>query len=113
MTQLVRGSGRDLQVAARAGSPSTGGGSGSAPTSFPTGPCTSADFAAATGAAFVEMVATSTDACLDQLWTFDGDVQTAISPGNVMLIAATIEVEALDLLITTRSLSITSFTRRA
>ena len=99
MTQLVRGSGRDLQVAARAGSPSTGGGSGSAPTSFPAGPCTSADFAAATGAAFVELVATSTDACLEQLWTFAGDVQTAISPGNVVLIAATIEVEAPDLLV--------------
>ncbi len=99
MTQLVRGCGRDLQVAARAGSPSTGGGSGSTPSSFPIGPCTSADFAAATGAVFVEMVATSTDACLEQLWTFDSDVQTAISPGNVVLIAAAIEVEALDLLV--------------
>jgi hypothetical protein len=45
------------------------------------------------------MVATSTDDCLDQLWTFDGDVEAAISPGNVLLIAAAIEVEALDLLV--------------
>ena len=92
------GCGRDVQVAARRGTPSSGGGSGAGPTSWPSGPCSSADFAAATGAAFVELVATSTDACLNELWTFDGDVETAISPANVLLIASTIETEALDLL---------------
>ena len=86
-----RGADRDALVVAR-----SSGNSGASPWA---GPCTSADFAAATGAAFVEMVATSTDDCLDQLWTFDGDVEAAISPGNVLLIAAAIEVEALDLLV--------------
>ncbi len=98
LTQFVHGCGRDLKIAAQAGTSSAGGGSGSAPTSFPTGPCSSADFAAANGAVFVEMVATSTDSCLDLLWSFDGDVQTAISPGNVVLIADAIQMEALDLL---------------
>ena len=72
--------------------------SGSAGASPWAGPCSSADFAAATGAAFVELVATSTDDCLDELWSFDGDVEVAIAPGNVVLIASAIESEALDLL---------------
>ena len=85
-----RGADRDALVVARS--------SGSAGASPWAGPCSSADFAAATGAAFIELVATSTDDCLDELWSFDGDVEVAIAPANVLLIASAIESEALDLL---------------
>ncbi|NCF98997.1 MAG: hypothetical protein GWP39_05735 [Planctomycetia bacterium] len=96
---LAGSSAKDLQSAFLDGVAATGGGSTAGPTSGPVGPCTSAEFAAATGAAFVELVATSADDCLEQLWNFDGDVETAISPANILLIAAAIDLEALDLLI--------------
>lgn len=94
MTASPQGHRTDL-LAATAGA---GNGSTSGPTSWPMGPCTSADFAAASGAALVELVATSTYDCLDQMWSFDGDVQIAISSANVQTIASAIEIESLDLL---------------
>lgn len=98
VTTRPGGAGRDLQATDRRGIPSSGGSSGTGPTNWPSGPCSPADFAAATGAAFVDLVATSTDACLNTLWTFGSDVEAAISPANVLLIASAIEAEALDLL---------------
>ncbi|MDG1456226.1 MAG: M9 family metallopeptidase N-terminal domain-containing protein, partial [Planctomycetota bacterium] len=96
---LAGSSAKDLQSVFLDGVAATGGGSTAGPTSGPAGPCTSSEFAATTGAAFVELVATSADDCLEQLWNFDGDVETAISPANVLLIAAAINLEALDLLV--------------
>lgn len=65
-------------------------------TSGPGFGCTSADFAALSGAALIEAVATSDYECMRPLFTFDADVATVISQANVNLFAAQITSEAAD-----------------
>lgn len=59
--------------------------------------CSAAEFASLSGFAFTDAVATATDACLGTLWTFDSNVQFAISEARVQEVVNAIQSESPDL----------------
>ncbi|MDJ0838311.1 MAG: collagenase [Acidobacteriota bacterium] len=59
--------------------------------------CTGAEFAALSSATFADAVANATDSCLYNLWTWDGNVQTAISGTRVDAVADLMRSEGADI----------------
>lgn len=59
--------------------------------------CSSAEFAGLSGSAFSDAVASSTDACLGNLWTFDGNAAIAVDESHVLAVINALNIERGDL----------------
>lgn len=61
------------------------------------GACTTPEFAALSGASFADAVANASDACLGNLWSYDGTVATAVSASRVDAVANLLRSEGFNL----------------
>ncbi len=58
------------------------------------GPCAPAEFAALSGPALAEAIASATDSCLSALWNYSSDVEAVCAATNVLAVAAALGQEA-------------------